>query len=83
VQRGQSGLYTYVVGDSNKAETRDIKIGQEGGGLSVVAQGISPGQKVVIAGQYRLQEGSLVQPTETATPAAPQEAAQDPPAKAP
>jgi multidrug efflux system membrane fusion protein len=83
VQRGQSGLYTYVVGDSNKAETRDIKIGQEGGGLSVVAQGLSPGQKVVIAGQYRLQEGSLVQPTETATPAAPQEAAQDPPAKAP
>ena len=62
VQRGPNGLYAYVVGDGNKVEMRDIKVAQEGDGLSVISQGLSPGQNVVTEGQYRLQEGSLAQP---------------------
>ena len=57
VERGPNGLYAFVVGDDNKVEAHDIKVGQEGNGQSVVLQGLSPGQKVVIAGQYRLQQG--------------------------
>jgi membrane fusion protein, multidrug efflux system len=83
VQRGPNGLYAYVVGDDNKAEIHDIKVGQEGNGQSVVLQGLSPGQKVVTAGQYRLQKGSLVQPSEAASTTTPEKTAQTPPAKAP
>ena len=66
VQRGPNGLYAYVVGDGNKVEMRDIKVAQEGDGLSVVSQGLSPGQNVVTEGQYRLQDGALAQPAPAA-----------------
>jgi membrane fusion protein, multidrug efflux system len=62
IQHGPNGLYAFVIGDSNKVEMRDIKIGDEGASSSVALEGLSAGDKVVIAGQYRLQEGSVVQP---------------------
>jgi multidrug efflux system membrane fusion protein len=83
VQRGPNGLYAYVIGADNKAETDDIKVGQEGNGQSVVLQGLTPGQKVVIAGQYRLQQGALVQPSQAGSPSVPDKAAQNAPVKAP
>jgi multidrug efflux system membrane fusion protein len=83
VQHGPNGLYAFVVGGGNKAELRDIKVGQEGSGQAVVLQGLSPGEKVVIAGQYRLQQGSLVQPSEASSLNAPEVAAQDAPGSAP
>jgi membrane fusion protein, multidrug efflux system len=79
VERGPNGLYAYVVGSDDKVEARDITVSQEGDGQSVVAKGLSPGENVVTAGQYRLQQGSLVQssapsamaPTAMAAPNAP------------
>ena len=68
VQHGPNGLYAYVVGDGNKAALHDIKVDQEGSGGAVVTQGLSPGQKVVVAGQYRLVQGTPVQ-TSDALPA--------------
>ena len=62
IQRGPNGLYAFVVGDDNKAEMRDIKIGQEDDNQAVVLQGLLPGEKVVTSGQYRVQQGALVQP---------------------
>lgn len=82
IERGPNGLYVFVVGADNKVALQDVKVGQEGNGQSVVLQGLSPGQKVVTAGQYRLQQGSLVAPTEAPAPAV-EQAAQTPPAKAP
>ncbi len=83
VQRGPDGLYAYVIGPGNKAAMRDIKAGQEGDGRSVILQGLSPGEKVVIAGQYRLQNGALVEPSEAGSPAAPDKTAQNAPMEAP
>jgi multidrug efflux system membrane fusion protein len=57
IQRRPNGLYAFVVGDDNKIGMRDVKGAQEGSGQSVVLQGLSPGEKVVIAGQCRLQQG--------------------------
>jgi multidrug efflux system membrane fusion protein len=71
VQRGPNGLYTFVVGDDDKASVQPIKVSQSGDGESVVEQGLTPGQRVVVAGQYRLQGGSVVQPTEAAPSNAP------------
>jgi membrane fusion protein, multidrug efflux system len=69
VERGPNGLYAYVVGSDDKIEARDITVSQEGDGQSVIAKGLSPGENVITAGQYRLQQGSLVQSSEpSATP---------------
>jgi membrane fusion protein, multidrug efflux system len=79
VERGPNGLYAFVVGDDNKVSVHDIKVGQESDGQAVVSQGLSPGQKVVTAGQYRLREGVLVQPADATASTA----AQNAPSKAP
>jgi hypothetical protein len=49
----------------------------------VILQGVSAGQKVVIAGQYRLQQGTPIQPTEASSPATPEKTAATAPVKAP
>jgi multidrug efflux system membrane fusion protein len=83
VQHGPSGLYAFVVGNDNKAEMRSIKIGQEDNGQAVVLQGVSPGERVVTAGQYRVQKGALVEPSQASPASKPENTAQNTPAKAP
>ncbi len=60
IQHGADGLYAYVVNQDNKAELRKIKVSQSIDGRSVVDEGLSPGQQVITAGQYRVQPGTLV-----------------------
>ena len=79
VERGPNGLYAFVVGSDNKVKMRDITVGQEGDGQSVVLKGLSPGENVVTAGQYRLVQGSLVQSSAASSAAA----APNAPVKAP
>jgi membrane fusion protein, multidrug efflux system len=83
VQHGPNGLYAFVIGDGSKAEMHDIKVDREGSGQAVVSQGLSAGQKVVVAGQYRLQQGALVDPTAANVATAPAKAAQNAPVAAP
>ena len=83
VERGPNGLYAFVVGGDNKVEMRDITVGQEGDGQSVVLTGLAPGETVVTAGQYRLVQGSLVQSSAAGSAVAPASAAPNAPAKAP
>src|SRR3954452_24941496 len=60
VQHGADGLYAYVVNQDNKAELRKLQVSQSNDGRSVVASGLSPGEHVITAGQYKVQPGSLV-----------------------
>jgi multidrug efflux system membrane fusion protein len=60
IQHGADGLYAYAVNQGNKAELRKIKVSQSIDGRSVVDIGISPGERVITAGQYRVQPGTLV-----------------------
>jgi multidrug efflux system membrane fusion protein len=60
IQHGADGLYTFIVDQDNKANLRKIKVGQSVDGRSVVDEGLTPGQRVITAGQYRVQPGSLV-----------------------
>jgi multidrug efflux system membrane fusion protein len=61
VQHGPDGLFAFVVGDDNKVSMQAIKVSQTGSGNAVVGEGLAEGQKVVVAGQYRLVPGSVVQ----------------------
>jgi len=60
VQHGTDGLYAYSVNQDNKAELRKIKVTKSIDGRSVVDEGLSPGQQVITAGQYKVQPGTLV-----------------------
>lgn len=63
VQHGANGLYVYAVGDGNKAEYREVKVGQSTDGKTLVESGLSLGEHVVTSGQYRVQPGSLLTTT--------------------
>ena len=60
VQHGSNGLYAYSVDADNKAELRWIKVTNSVDGRSVVDEGLSPGQRVITSGQYRVQPGAQV-----------------------
>jgi len=64
VQHGPDGLFAFVISDDNKASVQPITVSQTGEGKAVVQQGLNAGQKVVVAGQYRLQAGTVVKPNE-------------------
>src|SRR6266850_735227 len=60
VQHSTDGLYAYVVNQDNKADLRKVKVSQSIDGRSVVDSGLSPGEQVITAGQYKVQPGTLV-----------------------
>jgi multidrug efflux system membrane fusion protein len=61
IQRGPNGLFCYVVGDGDKVQKRDIEVGAYTEGQAIVEKGVRASERVVIAGQYRLIDGSKVQ----------------------
>jgi multidrug efflux system membrane fusion protein len=83
VRRGPDGLYAFVVGDDNKVGVQAITVSQTGQGKSVVGRGLMAGQRIVVAGQYRLQAGSVVQPSEASSINALAKEADNLPSKAP
>jgi membrane fusion protein, multidrug efflux system len=83
VERGPNGLYAFVVGDDNRVGVQAVAVSQSGDGLSVVERGLTPGQKVVVAGQYRLQVNSVVQPSEASRSGTLAKEAENIPPKAP
>jgi multidrug efflux system membrane fusion protein len=71
VQHGVDGLYAFAVNADNKAELRKIKVSKSIDGRSVVDQGLNPGERVIVAGQYKVQPGSVVATKVAASEAAP------------
>jgi multidrug efflux system membrane fusion protein len=57
VQLGPNGPFTYVVKPDSTVEVRQLKIGDESGGLTVVRTGLALNERVVTSNQYRLQAG--------------------------
>lgn len=60
IQRGESGLFVYVVDDQNRAEVRPVKVAQQNATAAVISEGLNEGERVVTAGQLLLQPGALV-----------------------
>jgi membrane fusion protein, multidrug efflux system len=60
VQHGVDGLYAFSVNQDNKAELHKIQVTKSIDGRSVVDSGLSPGQQVITAGQYKVQPGTVV-----------------------
>jgi multidrug efflux system membrane fusion protein len=70
VQHSTNGLYAYSVGQDNKAVLHQIKVSQSIDGRTVVDEGLSPGDQVITAGQFKVQPGTLVTTAVASTDAA-------------
>lgn len=60
VQPGQDGPFVFVVGSDDKAGLRPVTLGDTMGDQVVVSQGLAAGERVVVEGQQRLQDGMRV-----------------------
>ncbi|MBL0225419.1 MAG: efflux RND transporter periplasmic adaptor subunit [Geobacteraceae bacterium] len=61
VQTGQKGQYVLVVMPDATAEIRPVVTGPVAGGMTVIEQGLKPGEQVVIDGQMRVVPGGKVE----------------------
>lgn len=68
VQSGPNGQFVFVVGPGLTAELRDITVDRTEGGETVVAKGLSAGERVVTTGQLRLVPGARVAPRSEQSP---------------
>jgi multidrug efflux system membrane fusion protein len=71
VQRGPQGLFVYVVAADKKVKLADVKVAEESASLSLIDSGLSVGDIVVVSGQSRLADGSLVDPKPAPEPTQP------------
>jgi membrane fusion protein, multidrug efflux system len=78
IQIGQNGPYVFVIKDDSTVELRLVRIDRTVGDKTVVASGLNAGERVVVDGQLRLNNGTRVtiarpegaQPKATSTPLA-------------
>ncbi|WP_343722683.1 MdtA/MuxA family multidrug efflux RND transporter periplasmic adaptor subunit [Herbaspirillum seropedicae] len=61
IQRGSKGLFVYVVKDDSSVTVRPVKTGPVQDDLTVITDGVSAGETVVIDGIDRLREGAKVE----------------------
>jgi membrane fusion protein, multidrug efflux system len=68
VMAGQDGNYVFVIGRTDTAEVRSVAVGREVGTMTTIANGLTPGERVVVDGQSRLASGSKVSVKQAAAP---------------
>ncbi len=61
VQRSAQGPFAWVIADDETAQHRPIAVGPADGDTIAVREGLKPGERVVVSGQYRLKQGSKVE----------------------
>lgn len=63
----QGNKFLYVVNDRNVAEYRAVKLGPVAdGGLRVIAEGVNPGERVIVNGIQRVRPGVTVKANDVA-----------------
>jgi multidrug efflux system membrane fusion protein len=60
VQRGPKGNYLFVVKADSTVEMRNIDVAQTDQDVAVITKGLNAGEKIVVDGQYRLEQGTKV-----------------------
>ena len=61
VQNGQQGSYAFVVKPDDTVESRPVQIARNAPEGTLIAKGLSPGDRVVTDGQLRLSPGTKVE----------------------
>ncbi len=73
VQEGPNGHYAYVIKSDDTVERRAVEVASIQDGIAVITKGLTPGERVVVDGQYRLTEGAHVRALSAAPRALPVE----------
>ncbi len=60
IQRGQPGLYVWVVKSDDTVEARTVSTGPASDNLTLIEKGLAEGDRVVTDGQYKLQVNARV-----------------------
>jgi multidrug efflux system membrane fusion protein len=60
VQDGPDGHYAYVIGNNGTVERRTVQVSAVQNGIAVIDKGLTPGERIVVEGQYRLTDGARV-----------------------
>lgn len=60
VQQGAAGRYVYLARPDNTAKLTTVKVVQEDEKQAVIAEGVTPGDKVITAGFINIQDGSKI-----------------------
>lgn len=60
IQAGPNGSYLYVIKPGNTVEMRTVEVTQVEHGVAAVAKGLAAGERVVLDGQYRLEQGTHI-----------------------
>ena len=60
VQEALDGYVVYVVGPGDTVARRPVEVAAIQDGFAAVTKGLSPGERVVVNGQYRLTDGARI-----------------------
>ncbi|WP_338646824.1 MdtA/MuxA family multidrug efflux RND transporter periplasmic adaptor subunit [Pseudomonas sp. ML2-2023-3] len=61
IQFGTNGSFVYAMDGDNKVKIRTIKVGATDGDVTVIEDGLAPGNRVVLEGTDRLRDGGAVE----------------------
>lgn len=61
IQFGTNGSFVYAMDGDNKVKIRTIKVGATDGDVTVIEDGLAPGDRVVLEGTDRLRDGGAVE----------------------
>ena len=59
----QGAYQVDLVDEENKVRIQPVRVGERSGSLWIIAQGLEPGQRVVVEGLQKVRDGVLVSPT--------------------
>jgi multidrug efflux system membrane fusion protein len=62
VGNDQNLNYLYVVNDQNQVERRNVTLGTEQEGLTVISEGLNAGDRVIVSGLQHVRPGMVVNP---------------------
>ena len=62
LQRGPTGEYLFVIKPDMTVEIRNVAVAEVENGIAAIGKGLTAGEQVVVDGQYRLDQGSKVNP---------------------
>lgn len=61
IQFGNNGTFVYAMNGDKKVNIRPLKVGPSDGTVTVITQGLEPGDRVVLEGTDRLKDGGEVE----------------------
>jgi multidrug efflux system membrane fusion protein len=62
IQTDQDKKFVLLVDQDNKVQYREVKLGDQQQGLRVIAEGLQPGDRIVVNGIQRVRPGDAVSP---------------------